>query len=66
MDINISNNRVGDASTINDSQYTQQEECQNTDTELNIQHHLVTSDGGNKASQQAQEEHRDAVRSRGQ
>ncbi|TIB67775.1 hypothetical protein E3Q23_04462 [Wallemia mellicola] len=30
--------------TVNESQYIQQEECQNTDTELDIQHHLITSD----------------------
>ncbi|TIC28442.1 rve-domain-containing protein [Wallemia mellicola] len=49
MGINISNsNIVEDRSIINDSQYTQQEECQNTDTGLNIQHHLVTKDRRNK------------------
>ncbi|TIB94943.1 hypothetical protein E3Q17_04423 [Wallemia mellicola] len=45
MGINISNgNTIDKISTVNESQYIQQEECQNTDSELDIQHHLITRD----------------------
>ena len=45
MGINISNsNTIDKTSTMNELQYIQQEECQNTDTELDIQHHLITGD----------------------
>ncbi|TIC01693.1 hypothetical protein E3Q16_03662 [Wallemia mellicola] len=67
MGINTSdNNTVKYAIPTNDPQYKQQEECQNNDTGLNIQHHLTTRDRRNKKLHQAQEEHCDAVRSRGQ
>ena len=57
MGINVSSgNIVEDKSIINDSQYTQQEKCQNTDTGLNIQHHLVIKDRRNKVLHQEQEE----------
>ncbi|TIC40727.1 hypothetical protein E3Q08_03599 [Wallemia mellicola] len=67
MGINTSdNNTVKYAIPTNDPQYKQQEECQNNDTGLNIQHHLTTRDRRNKKLHQAREEHCDAVRSRGQ